>query len=195
MKKEKQNWGCKLEQKVFVKTDKPEILPETKVGELLDNYPELEEKLIEIAPPFKKLQNKMLRRTVAKITTLKQAAKVGNVPLSELINKLRVEVGQIEIEIDDEKSVAAPRPDWAKQENIVKIYNAMFDLESGQQPITRVTKELKTLKEGEVYLLITPFLPAPLIKIFEDKGYITYSAQINRNHVQTFIKKKPPESQ
>ncbi len=171
-------------------TGKLQILPSTKVGELLDEYPELEDKLIEIAPPFKKLKNKMLRKTLAKVTTLKQAAKVGNVPLSELINKLRVEAGQIEIEIDDEKSVAVPRPEWTHEENIVKTYNATSDLESGQQPITRVTQELKTLKEGEVYLLITPFLPAPLIKIFEEKGYETYSATINRNHVQTFIRKR-----
>ncbi len=173
-----------------MKNNKPEILPATKVGELLESYPELEEKLIEIAPPFKRLKNKMLRRTVAKVTTLKQAAKVGNVPLSELINKLRVEAGQIEIEIDDEKSVAAPRPDWVKQENIVKIYNAISDLQSGKQPITKVTKDLQSLKEGEVYLLITPFLPAPLIKIFEEKGYEVYSATINPGHFHTFIRKR-----
>ena len=91
-----------------------EILPETKVGELLDHYPELEAKLIEIAPPFKKLRNKMLRKTIAKVTTLKQAAKVGNVPLSELVNKLRNEIGQPEIEIDNEKAVVVQKPDWVK---------------------------------------------------------------------------------
>ncbi|MCP5064426.1 MAG: DUF1858 domain-containing protein, partial [Ignavibacteriae bacterium] len=79
--------------------NKPQITPETKVGDLLDNYPELEEKLIEIAPPFRRLKNKVLRKTVAKITTLKQAAKVGNIPLSDLVNKLRGAAGQLEIEI------------------------------------------------------------------------------------------------
>ena len=34
-----------------------EITPSTKVSELLDAYPELEETLIGIAPPFKKLGN------------------------------------------------------------------------------------------------------------------------------------------
>ena len=170
--------------------NKPQITPETKVGELLDNFPELEEKLIEIAPPFRRLKNKVLRRTVAKITTLKQAAKVGNVSLSELVNKLRKTAGQLEIEIDDEKSTIVPKPEWVKDENIKTIYNASIDLDSGQQPITRVTKEINKLNKDDIYLLITPFLPAPLIKIIEDKGCITYSAKINKNHVQTFIKKQ-----
>ncbi len=167
-----------------------EILPETKVGELLDHYPELEAKLIEIAPPFKKLRNKMLRKTIAKVTTLKQAAKVGNVPLSELVNKLRNEIGQPEIEIDNEKAVVVQKPDWVKEENIVKTYNAISDLEKGIQPVTRVSQELATLKENEIYLLITPFVPAPLINIFENKGYVIYSAIIREDYVQTFIKKK-----
>ena len=37
--------------------EKLEILPSTTVHELLTAYPELEEKLIDIAPPFKKLRN------------------------------------------------------------------------------------------------------------------------------------------
>jgi hypothetical protein len=44
------------------------ILPTTKVGALLDRYPELEDILIGLAPPFKKLKNPLLRKGVAKIT-------------------------------------------------------------------------------------------------------------------------------
>jgi hypothetical protein len=60
-----------------------DITPSTKVGDMLDNYPELEETLIGIAPPFKKLKNPFLRKTVAKVATLKHIASVGNVPLNE----------------------------------------------------------------------------------------------------------------
>ena len=43
---------------------------------------------------FSALKNPVLRRTVAKVTTLRQAAKVGNVELTDMINRLREEVGQ-----------------------------------------------------------------------------------------------------
>jgi hypothetical protein len=39
-----------------------EINPSTKVNDLLDAYPEIEATLIGIAPPFKKLKNKFLRK-------------------------------------------------------------------------------------------------------------------------------------
>ena len=65
-----------------------EITPSTTVGALLDAHPELEETLIGIAPPFKKLKNPFLRKSVAKVATLKHIASVGNVPLNELISKL-----------------------------------------------------------------------------------------------------------
>ena len=70
------------------------ITPKTRVGELLDTYPELEPVLMELAPAFKKLQNPVLRRTVGKVATLQQAAALGKVSLSEIINTLRMEVGQ-----------------------------------------------------------------------------------------------------
>lgn len=45
---------------------KPAITPETRVGELLDAYPQLEEALIRMAPAFAKPKNPLLRRTVAR---------------------------------------------------------------------------------------------------------------------------------
>lgn len=48
------------------------ITPKTKVLELIETYPELEDILIEYAPAFKKLKNPLLRKTVAKIATLQQ---------------------------------------------------------------------------------------------------------------------------
>lgn len=68
---------------------KLDITPQTLIGDLLKNYPQLEDTLIEIAPVFRKLKNPILRKTVARVTTLKQAAVVGNVSLSTMINELR----------------------------------------------------------------------------------------------------------
>jgi hypothetical protein len=50
------------------------ILPSTKIGALLARYPELEDVLIGLAPPFKRLKNPFLRRGVAKVAPLEQAA-------------------------------------------------------------------------------------------------------------------------
>ena len=74
------------------------ISPKTKVLQLIETYPQLEDVLINYVPAFKKLKNPILRKTVAKIATLQQAAVVGNVKVEDLINLLRKEVGQDTIE-------------------------------------------------------------------------------------------------
>ena len=61
------------------------IGPETRVGDLLDAYPEAEQVLIGIAPQFKALRNPVLRRTVARVATLEQAARVAGMSARELV--------------------------------------------------------------------------------------------------------------
>jgi hypothetical protein len=54
-----------------------EITSQTKVTELLEQFPEVEETFIAKAPPFKKLRHSVLRRSVAKVASLRQVASVG----------------------------------------------------------------------------------------------------------------------
>ena len=168
--------------------EKLPITPELKVGELLDNYPDLEDKLIEIAPPFKKLKNPVLRKTLAKVTTLRQVSTISGITLAELINKLRTEIGQNEIVVEESQTKTSDKPEWIVDENIKITYDARIDLESGNHPVGKVTKEMLTLENDELYLLITPFFPGPLIDIVKEKGFVTYSTTKSVNEVHTFIK-------
>ena len=90
------------------------IEAETKVGTLLEQYPELEDVLIGLAPPFKKLKNPFLRRSVAKVASLRQAAAVARLPVGELVNTLRKEVGQdplADTRIGEEHPYLTEQPD------------------------------------------------------------------------------------
>ncbi len=96
-----------------------DIIPSITVHELLEAYPELEDVLIGIAPPFKKLKNPILRRSVAKIATIKHISSVGRVPLDELINKLRKAVGQTEnIDSYEDEEYYQTKPDWFSADKI-----------------------------------------------------------------------------
>ena len=168
---------------------KIDITPQTLVGDLLNSYPELEDKLIEISPVFVKLKNPVLRKTVAKVATLKQAAAIGNVSVGELINKLRQAAGMNQIEIQADKNNSSQKPEWVKEDKIKITYDASIDLENGIHPAGKVTKEILELNDEEIYLLITPFVPAPLLKIAEDKGFVHLSLRQNENTVYNYIKK------
>jgi uncharacterized protein (DUF2249 family) len=140
------------------------ITPKTRVFDLLAAYPELEELLIDTIPTFKKLKNPVLRNTVAKITTLQQAAPIGNIKTEELINILRKAVGQENMDNIQDTGFVTARPVWFSEDKVVRTFDVREMLEAGEHPVNQVLADVKALKEGEIYSMIAPFLPAPLIE-------------------------------
>jgi len=61
------------------------ITPETKIADLLKEYPHLLDVLADYSPAFGKLRNPFLRRTFGRLTTLAQAAAIGGVDLTDLV--------------------------------------------------------------------------------------------------------------
>jgi hypothetical protein len=130
--------------------DKKQIIisPKTKVLQLIETYPELED---------------ILRKTVAKIATLQQAASIGNVKVGDLINHLRQEVGQELMTSEINNPYNTRQPDWFNEANIVQELDVREMLAAGEHPVNQVMADLKKLPENTIYKMIAPFLPAPLI--------------------------------
>lgn len=164
------------------------ITPETTVADLLKAYPQLENVLIMFSPAFSALKNPVLRRTIAKVTTLHQAAKVGNINLTEMINFLRNEVGQMPIKsnLPDENENY-----YSNLEEISSPVTHTFDarplIEQGIHPKDEVIALTETLKTNECLKLITPFEPTPLIDILRKKGHTVFITEPKNQIVRTFI--------
>ncbi|MCF8233781.1 MAG: DUF1858 domain-containing protein [Bacteroidales bacterium] len=168
------------------------ITPKTKVGELLKAYPELESKLVELAPEFKKLRNPVLRRTIARVTSLQQAARVGGVSVDEIVNKLRKAAGQDEIKVEEATHLSGEKPDWLDEKNIRRTFDATETIAAGGHPLDIVLRETRKMKPGEIYLLLTPFLPAPLIDKVKEMGFETWTEEQNGVFRNFFYKTSPP---
>lgn len=149
------------------------ITPKTKIYDLLEAFPELEELLIEAAPEFKKLKNPVLRKTIARITNIGQAAVIGNLNVETLVNKLRTRVGQDKAETlyDSASKYNTVRPDWYDERAVVNTLDIREILNRGEQPVHEVINLLKKLNEGEILEIIAPFIPAPLIDKSMSLGY------------------------
>ena len=164
------------------------ITPKTRICELLDTYPALEPVLMDLAPAFKKLQNPVLRRTVGKVATLQQAAALGNISLSEIINTLRLEVGQA---LFDETGIQAEinkeEPGWFNEENVKIRFDATLLINTGQNPMQEVLENLEKTGQEDIFLLITPFLPAPIIELISKKGYAHYCLNIDDEVFHTYF--------
>jgi len=174
-----------------MKQEKFNITPETKIAALLDAYPDMEEILIEMAPEFKKLRNPVLRKTIAKIASLRQVAEVGKISLSDLINKLRAEAGikdEVDFENEDTNN-SSVKPAWFDETKIVNSLDARELIERGEHPMGRVLVELKEINSGNIYELITPFLPAPLLDKVKAQGFNVWSNEKHPDMVKSYFYK------
>jgi len=169
---------------------KIEINPSTKVHDLLEAYPELEETLINIAPPFKKLKNPFLRKSIGKVATIKHISSVGNIPLNELINKIKTATGQpiTESSYDDE-NYFSEQPDWFSPDKVSLSINEGKLENKNQMTIVTILLEAKDVRKGEIIELITTFLPAPGIDILKSKGYSVWSKKIKKGLVKSYFLK------
>ncbi len=170
-----------------------QIIPETKIGELLERFPQLEDTLMEMAPKFRQLRNPVLRKTIARIASLAQVAAIGKVPLTDMINRLRKDAGIVEefaADIDEDVT-AAEEPGWFAPSRITVTLDARPLLEAGGHPVQRVLSECRALKTGDIYELITPFLPAPLIESAGKQGLRAWSKEEGEGVYRTYFTPRP----
>ena len=148
------------------------ITPHTKIIDLLEAYPQLEDVLIDIAPTFKKLKNPALRRTIAGVTSLKQVASMGDIPIESIINRFRGIVGQEETTtMENSEKKANEIPAWFETVKVTKSFDARETIAQGGHPLGDVMGDLMAWQKGDIYELITPFLPAPLLDKVKDIGF------------------------
>jgi TusA-related sulfurtransferase len=167
-----------------------EITLETKIADLLNNYEGMKEILIDINPKFEKLNNPILRRTVAKVAGVKQAAIVGGMEPMDLVNRLRLAVGQDSLDkvvkVNDSTKQA---PKWITKEPKV-VLNANEILDKNLNPLAETTKALRGIEEREIITIIADFQPEPLIDEFSKKGYGLYCQEVSDSEFVTYIQKR-----
>lgn len=166
------------------------ISPKTKIGELIEAYPELENVLMSLSPLFEKLKNPILRKTVARVATIQQISVVGGIPVEKIVNLLRSEVGQ-ETEDEEEDPVAEESgepPSWFDEKNITIKYDASTVINSGGSPMSEVLQKSNSLKQGEILELSTPFIPAPVLDMLKKKNFLVWTVQ-NESGVFSYIRK------
>jgi hypothetical protein len=141
------------------------ITPKTKIYDLLEAFPELEDILIGSAPEFKKLKNPVLRKTITRITNIGQAAIIGGLNVEELVNRLRKKVGQNSLEQLDDSGTkyVTSCPGWFRKEAVVQTIDIREMLNKGEQPVHEVLAAIKKLNETGILEIIAPFIPAPLL--------------------------------
>ena len=167
------------------------ITPATRVAELLESWPELEPVLIAQAPAFRRLKNPVLRRTVARVATLEQAAGVGGVAVRDLVAALRRAAG-----LDDappagsgvvESGTAPAPPDWVSSGRVVVTLDAEALLDAGEVPLPVVNEKASRLRPGELLRIDSGFRPAPLVEALAKQGLRSFVRATSVGHFETLV--------
>lgn len=80
-------------------------------------------------------------------------------------------------------------PVWLTEAEIKITLDARPLLASGIHPLEQVMKEAAAMVAGEIYEIITPFPPKPMIEKMEVAGFDTYSAEEGGAFHTYFLKK------
>lgn len=146
---------------------------QTKIGDLLEAYPQLEDTLLSLSPAFAKLRNPVLRRTVGRVATIGQAAKIAGISPAVMIQTLRNAAGLTSEAFTsaNEEDIDEQQPEWFDETKITTYFDAHPIIEAGGSPMSEVIRLSKALEEGKIMELIVPFRPEPLMDILKSKGF------------------------
>jgi hypothetical protein len=176
------------------------ITPLMTVAEFLRAWPHLEEILVAQAPAFARLRNPVLRRTIARVATLEQAAGVAGISARDLVATLRRAAGQ---PIDEEAPVgtggegratscAHPTGPAAPTRPLLDtVVDADELLATGAVPIKAIFALATSLDPGQSFDIVASFRPVPLIERLTAHGFTCEIATAPDGRVAVAVSRPP----
>lgn len=156
-----------------------------RVSDVLARDESLVEVFVRLAPHFAKLRNRMMRRVMARLVTVEQAAQTAGIPVAELVRELNGALGLGAAALDtsaldksrhtatDRASESLAHPPHAP---VVEL-DVRDDLRSGREPFSRIMTAVGSLRDGEVLELRTTFEPVPLLSVLAKRGFAHETGQ------------------
>ncbi len=162
-----------------------QITPEITVADLLSTFPDVESALTQLSSSYRALENPVLRAAATQSTTLSQLAQADGISIGIVIGQLREAAGQQSLTADS----GSDAPAWADATAVAKSLDARELIQQGGHPLERVMTELGTLNPGEVYQLITPFVPAPMIDLVKQRGFESHTVSHGPDLCHTYFRR------
>jgi DUF438 domain-containing protein len=104
----------------------------TKVDDLLRVYPFLLDFLAGLSPRFARLKSPVLRKTIGRVASLNQVAAFGDLPLAELLSKIKAEIKRVTgEEVEADSGPAAPEPIEAGEARLEILKDIIRELHRG----------------------------------------------------------------
>ncbi len=171
------------------------ITPQTNVLEMIKAHPELVDVLIKYNEHFKLLKNPIMKKTFARLATVKHAAKAAGVNLPDMIKVLNNAIGETVSDNDIDSVTADTEPlirvKALVEEKHAKVYKLDVRelMRTGGEPFNQIMQTVAKVKNGEAFLLETIFEPAPLYDMLKKKGFIHETEMPGSGHYKIWFYK------
>ena len=149
-------------------------------GERVSDVLDRDEALIEVfarhSPNFARLRNRAMRRVMAPLVTVEQAARIAGVPVGALLRDLNAALGGAEAAASPAAAIEAPAA-AAVSRRPVGASEVELDvrplLRAGDEPFSRIMATVAALGAHEVLHLRATFEPLPLLAVMAKRGFLS----------------------
>jgi hypothetical protein len=179
------------------------VAPTDRVSDVIARDEALVDVFVRAAPHFSKLRNRAMRRVMARLITVEQAARTAGIPSEKLVHDLNSALGFADRPADvpatetkhqvtggeapelggrsqpgggvrDGADAASPgRPADAP----IREVDVREDLRSGNEPFSKIMAAVAALGDGETLRLRTTFEPVPLFTVLGKRGFVHESEE------------------
>jgi uncharacterized protein (DUF2249 family) len=156
------------------------IRAEDRVAAVLARDERLLEVLVGASPAFERLRNAAMRRTLAKLVTIEQAARIAGVDVQALVERLNAAIRQDGPIVAPALPLSAagaardvpplPAALLATPEERRVDVDVREDLRAGREPFQRIFDAARALPSGSVLRVRATFEPAPLYAVLAKHG-------------------------
>ncbi len=180
------------------------VAPTDRVSDVIARDEALVDVFVRAAPHFSKLRNRAMRRVMARLITVEQAARTAGISPDTLVRDLNSALG-IAVHPDEARSSASknevakggamPEPGGHGQpgggvreaadaasptrpvDAPVREVDVREDLRTGNEPFSKIMAAVAALGDGEILRLRTTFEPVPLFTVLGKRGFVHESEE------------------
>lgn len=163
-----------------------------------------DERMVEVfaaaSPHFERLRNPAMRRVMARLVTVEQAARIARVDPATLLARLNAaaaEGGSAPPEtLREESGMSAPRVSVpaalaALAPERVLDLDVRDDLRVGREPFSRIMAATRALPEGHALRLRAVFEPVPLYSVMARQGFSRWTEELAPDDWRVWFHRAP----
>ncbi len=145
----------------------------TKISTALKERPDLKDVLPAFHPAFKKLQNPILAKTLTHLVTIADAARIAGVDPEAMLSVMNIPGVPDKLPKKSLATETAEMPPWFKDELVTEL-DVRAQLAAGSDPFKEIIGATRELPPGGILNLIASFEPAPMIRVLQKQGWVSW---------------------